>query len=166
MNRYCVTVNFMNNKSQKIERENLDRYMDENGIDISDESWTDNPPCKGLTKQNGEEIFFPDVGKPSRFAKAICAECAVVEPCLEYSVFYPEIFGIWAGLSLRERASIRKAAIVEEIPWDILVDAHRGAYKDKFVDKDQARIKGKSTFNQHLKKSVVSFIELEDKKSA
>ena len=59
-------------------------------------------------------VFFP----PSTFerkdekqdrerrAKAICATCAVKQPCLDYALRIREPHGIWGGLSESERKRI------------------------------------------------------------
>jgi WhiB family transcriptional regulator, redox-sensing transcriptional regulator len=36
-------------------------------------------------------------------AKAVCAECPVVAECRRHSLCFPELFGIWGGLSELER---------------------------------------------------------------
>lgn len=41
-------------------------------------------------------------------AKAVCAGCAVREQCLEFALTNGEKFGIWGGLSERERRRIRR----------------------------------------------------------
>ena len=38
-----------------------------------------------------------------RRAKAICARCPVVAPCAVYALTHREPYGIWGGLSERER---------------------------------------------------------------
>ncbi len=54
------------------------------------------------------EAFFPEKGGSTREAKRICADCPVVEPCLEYALANDERFGIWGGLSERERRRVRR----------------------------------------------------------
>ncbi len=54
------------------------------------------------------EAFFPEKGGSTREAKRICAECPVKEPCLEYALANDERFGIWGGLSERERRRVRR----------------------------------------------------------
>lgn len=66
--------------------------------------WRDFANCLGA---NGD-LFFPDRGASTRAAKQICAECQVRLDCLEYAVTRGEKFGIWGGLSERERRKIRK----------------------------------------------------------
>ena len=54
------------------------------------------------------DLFFPNRGASTREAKKICSECTVKEHCLEYAIVNAEKFGIWGGLSERERRKIRK----------------------------------------------------------
>lgn len=54
------------------------------------------------------EAFFPEKGGSTREAKRICADCPVAEPCLEYALANDERFGIWGGLSERERRRVRR----------------------------------------------------------
>ncbi len=61
--------------------------------------WYEKARCKGWDP----EIFYPDRGVPSASAKAVCRECPVQRDCLEYALSRDERFGIWGGLSERER---------------------------------------------------------------
>ena len=54
------------------------------------------------------EAFFPEKGGSTREAKRICADCPVTESCLEYALANDERFGIWGGLSERERRRVRR----------------------------------------------------------
>ena len=56
------------------------------------------------------EAFFPEKGGSTREAKRICAVCAVREDCLEYALANDERFGIWGGLSERERRRLKRLA--------------------------------------------------------
>jgi WhiB family redox-sensing transcriptional regulator len=73
----------------------------------TDDAWQVKAACRGPQAT----VFFP----PSTFerkdeklererrAKAICATCAVKQPCLEYALRIREPHGIWGGLSEAER---------------------------------------------------------------
>ena len=41
-------------------------------------------------------------------AKAICRTCPVQEPCLEFAMETNQKYGIWGGLSDKERASLKR----------------------------------------------------------
>lgn len=55
------------------------------------------------------EVFFPEKGRRDAAdeAKAICAECPVAWECLEYALANNEGWGVWGGLSERERRRLR-----------------------------------------------------------
>lgn len=63
-----------------------------------------------LCAQTDPEAFFPEKGGSTRDAKKICASCEVRAQCLEYALKNDERFGIWGGLSERERRKLRKRA--------------------------------------------------------
>ncbi len=69
-----------------------------------DLSWQDMANCRG----GDADLFFPERGASTRTAKAICRECIVREECLEFAIVNSEKFGIWGGLSERERRKIRR----------------------------------------------------------
>jgi len=62
-----------------------------------------------LCAQTDPEAFFPEKGGSTREAKKVCATCEVKEECLEYALANDERFGIWGGLSERERRKLRKS---------------------------------------------------------
>ncbi|MDM4762717.1 WhiB family transcriptional regulator [Galbitalea sp. SE-J8] len=63
-----------------------------------------------LCAQTDPEAFFPEKGGSTRDAKRICASCEVRAECLEYALKNDERYGIWGGLSERERRKLRKRA--------------------------------------------------------
>lgn len=64
-----------------------------------------------LCAQTDPEAFFPEKGGSTREAKAVCESCTVRAECLEYALSHDERFGIWGGLSERERRRLRRAAV-------------------------------------------------------
>src|SRR5204863_4410470 len=52
---------------------------------------------------------LPGAGRLDREAKEVCRGCVVREDCLEYALANGEKFGIWGGMSERERRRIRRA---------------------------------------------------------
>jgi len=64
-----------------------------------------------LCSQTDPEAFFPEKGGSTRDAKKICSSCEVRAQCLEYALQNDERFGIWGGLSERERRKLRKRAV-------------------------------------------------------
>jgi WhiB family transcriptional regulator, redox-sensing transcriptional regulator len=64
--------------------------------------------ASALCAQTDPEAFYPEKGDQAKTAKMICAQCPVKSECLEYSLARDERFGIWGGLSERDRREIRK----------------------------------------------------------
>lgn len=65
---------------------------------------------QALCAQTDPEAFFPEKGGSTREAKRICVGCNVKGECLEYALEQDERFGIWGGLSERERRRLKRAA--------------------------------------------------------
>lgn len=63
-----------------------------------------------LCAQTDPEAFFPEKGGSTREAKRICDGCEVRSECLDYALGNDERFGIWGGLSERERRKLRRVA--------------------------------------------------------
>lgn len=72
--------------------------------DISPLAWQE----RALCAQTDPEAFFPEKGGSTREAKRVCESCEVRQECLEYALENDERFGIWGGLSERERRRIRR----------------------------------------------------------
>ena len=64
-----------------------------------------------LCAQTDPEAFFPEKGGSTREAKRICEGCEVRSECLDFALENDERFGIWGGLSERERRKLRRAAV-------------------------------------------------------
>ena len=72
----------------------------------------DNPlswQTDALCAQTDPEAFFPEKGGSTRDAKRICTTCEVKAQCLDYALQNDERFGIWGGLSERERRKLRRS---------------------------------------------------------
>jgi WhiB family redox-sensing transcriptional regulator len=63
---------------------------------------------RALCSQTDPEAFFPEKGGSTREAKRICGRCEVKAECLEYALGHDERFGIWGGLSERERRKLKR----------------------------------------------------------
>ena len=66
--------------------------------------WKDLSNCRGVDP----DLFFPERGASTREAKEVCRGCEVRIDCLEYALQTGEKFGIWGGMSERERRRIRR----------------------------------------------------------
>ncbi|CAN5585272.1 MAG: WhiB family transcriptional regulator [Nocardioidaceae bacterium] len=75
--------------------------------DAGELSWQE----RALCAQTDPEAFFPEKGGSTREAKKVCLTCDVRSECLEYALGHDERFGIWGGLSERERRKLKKRAV-------------------------------------------------------
>src|SRR5918999_3405857 len=66
---------------------------------------------RALCAQTDPEAFFPEKGGSTREAKKVCRACEVRAECLEYALQHDERFGIWGGLSERERRKLKRQAV-------------------------------------------------------
>jgi WhiB family redox-sensing transcriptional regulator len=83
------------------------------GVRRSADVEEDNPlawQTDALCAQTDPEAFFPEKGGSTRDAKRICTSCDVRDQCLEYALHNDERFGIWGGLSERERRKLKRRA--------------------------------------------------------
>ncbi len=76
------------------------------GDDWQEPDWQDFALCA----ETDPEAFFPEKGGSTREAKKVCRGCEVRAECLEYSLERDERFGIWGGLSERERRRLKREA--------------------------------------------------------
>jgi WhiB family redox-sensing transcriptional regulator len=75
--------------------------------DVEELAWQEQALCA----QTDPEAFFPEKGGSTREAKRVCLSCDVRNDCLEYALANDERFGIWGGLSERERRRLKKRAV-------------------------------------------------------
>ena len=74
--------------------------------DAEDLGWQD----RALCAQTDPEAFFPEKGGSTREAKKVCRGCEVRAECLEFALENDERFGIWGGMSERERRRLKREA--------------------------------------------------------
>jgi len=81
----------------------------------ADDSWRDHARCR----DTDPELFFP-VGTTGNalmaidYAKRVCAECAVMQECLEFALDTNQDSGVWGGHSEEERRAIRRQRAAAE----------------------------------------------------
>jgi WhiB family redox-sensing transcriptional regulator len=71
--------------------------------------WTADAICA----QVGEDFWHPERGgitDDTRAAKRVCLSCPVKQECLDYALERDEPFGIWGGLTARERRRQRRGS--------------------------------------------------------
>lgn len=66
--------------------------------------WVSRANCRGIDP----DLFFPERGASTRDAKEVCRGCRVREDCLVFALATGQKFGIWGGLSERERRRVRR----------------------------------------------------------
>jgi WhiB family redox-sensing transcriptional regulator len=83
----------------------------ESAFDQNNLDWQDIAACN----EYDNVLFFGEEGeseidKQAReaHAKSICQRCPVREPCLEFAMETNQKYGIWGGLTDKERASLKR----------------------------------------------------------
>lgn len=76
-------------------------------IEAKPEPWKAEALCRGAT-----DLFFPERGQDAQACKELCRRCPVQLPCAEAGL--PEKFGVWGGLSERERRRVRRERGIRE----------------------------------------------------
>jgi WhiB family transcriptional regulator, redox-sensing transcriptional regulator len=79
------------------------------GLAAGGGDWRDRALCAEVDP----ELFFPDKGESSRPAKRVCAACEVRAECLQQALDRGERFGVWGGLSERERRVLERERRVQ-----------------------------------------------------
>ena len=74
---------------------------------VDAESWMEQAACRGVDP----DLFFPQRGEMTgreHEAVRVCRGCMVRIDCLEYALDNTIMYGIWGGLSERQRRRIRR----------------------------------------------------------
>jgi WhiB family redox-sensing transcriptional regulator len=67
--------------------------------------WQNRAACS----QQDPEAFFPEKGGSPQIAKQVCLSfCDVRDECLAYALSNDERFGVWGGLTERERRKMKR----------------------------------------------------------
>ena len=74
--------------------------------DVREMGWVDQALC---TEVDIGDLFFVEKGGSTRPAKLICSRCPVRDECGAYALEHEIEFGVWGGLSARERREIVRA---------------------------------------------------------
>lgn len=67
------------------------------------EPWTEQAVCATVDP----ELWFPEVGGNPADAIKICRTCPVISECLEAALKRNERFGVYGGLTERQRRKLR-----------------------------------------------------------
>lgn len=75
-------------------------------------AWMAEANCRGMDP----EMFYVERGDSAglKAARAVCRACDVQAECLAYAVNNGEKFGVWGGLSEKQRRTIRRDYGVSE----------------------------------------------------
>lgn len=90
------------------------------------EDWRLDAYCRGRETN----LFFPEPGtkgaaEQTRVIKSLCALCKVSAECLQFSIANNEQFGIWGGLTTKERNRIsRKYSVLTKEIATVLVKSN------------------------------------------
>lgn len=74
---------------------------------VGETAWQERARCA----ETDPEAFFPEKGGSTRKAKQVCKGCEVRAECLEHALARDERFGIYGGLSERERRKLKRQAV-------------------------------------------------------
>lgn len=70
---------------------------------LQPEDWEFEGSCCGTDP----ELFFPPTGSHAALAKQICSECPVRLKCLEQSLKNNDQYGIFGGMTAKERHELK-----------------------------------------------------------
>lgn len=85
----------------------------------AEEEW----PSRAVCSQTDPEAFYPEKGGSTRDAKKVCVGCPVRTQCLQWALDHDERYGVWGGLSERERRRL-KQGVIEYEPDDATTESH------------------------------------------
>lgn len=68
-------------------------------------AWMTDAACRGLDPDMFVPVEQKGPGGDTRYpeARAVCARCPVRDGCLDYAIANRELFGIWGGMTPKER---------------------------------------------------------------
>jgi WhiB family transcriptional regulator, redox-sensing transcriptional regulator len=74
---------------------------------MEENNWLDRARCRGV---DPDQFFVRGVAQ-ARPALRICDRCVVKEQCLQYAIDNEIDFGVWGGLTERQRRSLQRARL-------------------------------------------------------
>ena len=79
-------------------------------------AWQEDGSCRGIDP----EVFFPISDDEAWRAKEICAMCSVNTECLAFSLQNRERYGVWGGVTERERQEMFRRGVAHRVLADAL----------------------------------------------
>jgi WhiB family transcriptional regulator, redox-sensing transcriptional regulator len=81
--------------------------------------WQQDSLCRGVEP----EVFFPVSEDDAWRAKEICAMCSVQQQCLVKSLQNRERYGVWGGVTEKERQDMFRRGTAQRVLTESLVSA-------------------------------------------
>ncbi|HEX9775553.1 MAG TPA: WhiB family transcriptional regulator [Actinomycetota bacterium] len=78
---------------------------------------------QGLCRGVDAEVFFPVSEEDAWRAKEICGACGVRERCLAFSLQNRERYGVWGGVTEKERRDMFRKGVAARIIEETLAAA-------------------------------------------
>lgn len=76
---------------------------------MQDARWLDQAKCRGM---DSDRFFVRGVAQ-ARPVLRVCERCPVKEPCLRYAIDNDITFGVWGGLTERQRRAYQRRLVAE-----------------------------------------------------
>jgi WhiB family redox-sensing transcriptional regulator len=73
--------------------------------------WMESASCAGVDSA----IFFVDEGRSVARARSVCRACPVRQDCLDYALTNGERYGVWGGLTERERCKVVRGQTAPDV---------------------------------------------------
>jgi len=70
-------------------------------------SWHQDAACRG----QGVRSWFSEAPANLDRARTVCAGCPVRDECYQFAMSDPDLEGVWAGFTAKERREIRRARV-------------------------------------------------------
>jgi WhiB family transcriptional regulator, redox-sensing transcriptional regulator len=74
-------------------------------------AWQEGGTCREMPDDASDELFFPE-GRSTAFiehrAAKVCQRCPILPECRSWALSRHEEFGVWGGLTPRQRRDIWK----------------------------------------------------------
>lgn len=103
-----------------------------------DEDWAEKARCP----ETDPEAFFPEKGGSTKEAKKVCQRCPVTKECLQYALDNDERYGVWGGMSERERRRLQQGVVGYEPDGEIAEPHALPAIAASTEDYPDARLAG------------------------
>ncbi len=71
-------------------------------------TWRESAQCYDLPPGT---MYPEDEADERRVARTHCKDCPVIDPCLREAMALPEKWGVWGGLSSKERRTLARRRI-------------------------------------------------------